>query len=441
MMWKRCVLVLLVVILCVPSLALSSAPPEREYLILVYLCGTDLESKGGAASTDLMEMVRAGLEEDGPVTVLVQAGGAKRWRGGLLESGESRRLLISNIPQAVGPSLGNLDMGVPSTLIDFIQFGLEEYPAKRVGLVLWDHGGGATGGVCYDELSGNSLSAGQLYAALHRVFGERDQRLAFIGFDACLMSAFEIATHLSPFADYMIASEELEPMNGWAYDLWLNELAKKPNMDPEELGRYIVDSYVESALAFDPNDYVTLSMTDLREMDGLIAAVERFGEEMSDVLVNGEFPVISRARAQMRAFGDYANASSDMVDIADVAWYCRDIAPDASRALTRAAKNAVVYSRNSANITSAAGLSILLPDKTKSRASRYLPKYDPLALMPGYTGFVQGYLEQLLNNNTFTFTPAQVQTVALSSNPAEGDLLDWLSILFSGYASMPAADW
>ncbi|MCR5235609.1 MAG: hypothetical protein K6E34_00220 [Lachnospiraceae bacterium] len=33
----------------------------------------------------------------------------------------------------------------------------------------------------------------------------------FIGFDACLMATVETAYMLSPYADYMIASEEFEP--------------------------------------------------------------------------------------------------------------------------------------------------------------------------------------------------------------------------------------
>ena len=31
------------------------------------------------------------------------------------------------------------------TLIDFINWGITKYPAKRYGLVLWDHGGQWTG--------------------------------------------------------------------------------------------------------------------------------------------------------------------------------------------------------------------------------------------------------------------------------------------------------
>lgn len=41
------------------------------------------------------------------------------------------------------------------------------------------------------------------------------QLLAFIGFDACLMASVETALTVAPFADYMIASQDAEPGDGW----------------------------------------------------------------------------------------------------------------------------------------------------------------------------------------------------------------------------------
>jgi len=412
--------------LCLPAVC---AQAEGEFLVLIYLCGTDLETRWGTASDDLKEMTQAGLKPDGPVTVLVHAGGTEKWRGNLLNSGESRRFVVSDDVYPAGPSLGQLDMGSPDTLRDFIRFGLDNYPAKRVALVLWNHGAGSTGGVCYDEITGNYLSNKDVRDALAQALQGRDRRLAFIGFDACLMSSFEIAVYLQPFADLMIASEELEPGEGWAYDRWLGELARNPAMDAEAIGRSIVDSFIESSLAADPNDYVTLAVTDLRELGELIEAMDTFGQALNGALAGGDFPVISRARAQMRAFGDFYDAGSDMVDIAEAAWYLRDIAPDASRALTRAVKNAVVYSRNSANIQSAVGLSVLLPEKTKGMAGEYLPGYDPLSLMTGYAGFVEGYLAQMTGGQ-HSFSPGSVEAFGL--DPDDEDIFNLLSGFLGG---------
>ena len=39
----------------------------------------------------------------------------------------------------------------------------------------------------------------------------------WIGFDACLMSSVETAFMCAPYAEYMIASQEVEPGSGWNY--------------------------------------------------------------------------------------------------------------------------------------------------------------------------------------------------------------------------------
>jgi hypothetical protein len=42
-------------------------------------------------------------------------------------------------------------------------------------------------------------------------------QLDIIGFDACLMSMWEIGSVLSPYAKHLLGSELLEPGTGWDY--------------------------------------------------------------------------------------------------------------------------------------------------------------------------------------------------------------------------------
>ena len=39
----------------------------------------------------------------------------------------------------------------PNTLEAFIKWGAENYPANRMCLILWDHGGGSVSGYGYDQ--------------------------------------------------------------------------------------------------------------------------------------------------------------------------------------------------------------------------------------------------------------------------------------------------
>ncbi len=414
---KKIVSLLLAVVLGLAlGLPVGASAEEPTFLVLLYLCGTDLESEISAATADFVEILEAELDVEGPIMVLVHAGGTDQWATGLLESGESQRFLVYDDVYPESESLGKLDMGDPDTLADFVSYGLETYPADRTALILWDHGGGATAGVCYDEISGNSLEIGEIYTALSQ--GLDGKKLSFIGFDACLMSTFEVAAHLYTFADYMIASEELEPGAGWRYDVWLSALKADPSMSTEDLGKTVVDSFIDGALRDDPDDYVTLALTDLNQMEPLMAAVDTFSGELQRAIENGQFATISRARARMKAFGDFMDSSSDMVDLAELAYALQEIAPTAAKALGKAVKQAVPYARSSANIKSAAGLSILIPDKTKAKADEYMPTYNPEFLISGYTDFVMNYLSKL-TGGTYHFAPSQIETQAMDMEDEE----------------------
>ena len=81
-----------------------------------------------------------------------------------------------------------------------------------------DHGGGAIVGFGADENYGyESLSMVEMMMPFRTKFYNDGNKFDWIGFDACLMGMLEVADVLSPYANYMIASEELEAGSGWNY--------------------------------------------------------------------------------------------------------------------------------------------------------------------------------------------------------------------------------
>ena len=87
--WMRVLLVLTVSVLSILLAACSS--PEKaastkqetvqepaDWAIYWYLCGSDLESKHGAASADLDEMLKIKLPEN--MKVVIETGGATKWK-------------------------------------------------------------------------------------------------------------------------------------------------------------------------------------------------------------------------------------------------------------------------------------------------------------------------------------------------------------------------
>jgi hypothetical protein len=55
------------------------------------------------------------------------------------------------------------------------------------------------------------------------------------------MSMIETGYAFKSSARLMVASEELEPGDGWQYEKWVDKLVASPDMDPVDLGRAVVE--------------------------------------------------------------------------------------------------------------------------------------------------------------------------------------------------------
>ena len=99
-------------------------------------------------------------------------------------------------------------------------------------------------GYGYDEKFASSGSMD--LSGLDRALKDAGVKFDFIGFDACLMATAETALTLTQYADYLIASEETEPGVGWYYTNWLTAFGKNTSIPTVELGRQIVDSFVDT---------------------------------------------------------------------------------------------------------------------------------------------------------------------------------------------------
>lgn len=422
---KKVLSLLLTLVLLTALVPAASIAEGKTFTLMVYMCGTDLESDGGCATADLKEMIKSGAKSGGNLTIYVQTGGTKKWATKGMTNREGERWLVSKDGLERVDSLGNIDMGSGDEFTGFLKYGIENYPADRYAVVLWDHGAGATDGVCYDEITDNSLNMAKIYQSLSVASKEANYRkLSFVGFDACLMADYEMALHLAPFADYMIASEETEPGDGWDYSKWLPMLAKDAGRDIEEVGKKIVDSFVQG-VDTSYGDYGTLSVLNLNKLDPLRTAMEEMGETLTGEITGGNFNTISRLRQNVRAFGETDSDSSDMIDLSVFAKIYAQYDATGAQNLLSALSDAVVYSRFTNNLSDVTGLSVLVPYKTRDYASDYLQNYDTQNLMPKYTAFVKSLAEQMTSGN-YTFSSGGV-----TQQSVQDATVDW----FSQYAT------
>ena len=414
-------LILVLISGLVPMSAMAEEMPA--YTIMVYMCGTDLESEEGSATDDILEMLSAGLTPDGPVQVVIETGGTKEWYLEEVDADKNERWLVRGDTLVLADEQDRQNMGDAGTLQSFLEFGIMNFPAQQYALILWDHGGGATSGVCFDEYTDDYLTMSEIHEALERANAAVGGfPLRFVGFDACLMATIEMANHLKDYASYMIASEELEPGSGWDYATWLWYLEQDPFMDTETLGSIIVDSFVETNLENDPYDYVTLSMLDLSKIDAVTSELENIGAGLSEALESGELRAISRKRQNMRSFGDFTeDNTSDMVDLYHFAQVFADLSGVDIGAFESALDEAVVYSRYSDNLDHVGGISILLPLETRESFQEYSDAYDEEKMYPCYTDFITGYTE-MMNGGNYVFTQSAPEQITMDQQEQDDSL-------------------
>ena len=237
--------------------------------IMVYMCGTDLESRSGMGTADLQEMLNAKVGDK--VNLLVYTGGCKDWRNNVVSSKNNQIYQIRNGQMAcLVENAGSAPMTDPDNLASFIQWGGKNFPADRNQLIFWDHGGGSLSGYGYDEkyASSGSMNLAEIDKALKKGGVTFD----FIGFDACLMATLETALTVGQYGDYLIASEETEPGVGWYYTDWLTKLSQNTSMPTIEIGKNIVDDFVDVCAQKCRGQSTTLSVVDLAELEATVPA-------------------------------------------------------------------------------------------------------------------------------------------------------------------------
>ena len=335
---------------------------DDTWVVYWYLCGTDLETGGGAASADIQEVLDVQLPSN--VKVVVQTGGANQWQNNVVSSNAVERFIYTSDGLERIATLQDADMGDVNTLADFVRFGKENYDADHKVFVFWDHGGGSAAGICLDERTGHMLSLNDVRNAFTSVYEPSAENPPFelIGFDACLMATYDTVNSLDGLTRYVTASEEVEPGIGWNYTGWIGALAKNTSMGGAKLGQNICNTYMEDCERYDLDDTATLSVIDLSQLPYLRNAYESFGLEALRAAHKNPrnfFANFGRGAAQAENYGGNTRRTgyTNMVDIVDLARGNKEILPATTDKLINAIDDAVIYKVSGAYRDRGGGLS------------------------------------------------------------------------------------
>ncbi len=333
---------------------------QDKVTVMVYLCGSNLESESGLASMDIKEMARAAANEN--LRIIVECGGTKSWKINGVSSNANTRIAIENGSAVILEKNQRSDMTDGDTLTDFITYCADEYPADRYMLILWDHGAGAVDGWGYDEYNYyDALTIDELGEALHASGVKFD----FVGFDACLMSTMEVACVLYDFADYMIASEDYESGYGWEYQYWLDALSKNTSIPTPELGQMICDDFVDES----GSDAAILSIVDLSYMKLVYSSWKDFAYAAKDQLLDANFSWETQNTSRIGGdrdryslediLGSVISTEAEIEDMMAIAYSVENV-PEAE-ALISALENAIIYCSANSKDAHMTGLAVTLP--------------------------------------------------------------------------------
>lgn len=227
---------------------------ERQWTVLAFLAGDNNLSV--SMVHDLKKMKLAGIGPDRAVTVVAQfdpAGSVVPTQRYVLTEGDEDGALPDDVCVITGgrrirkgqsePEIEN--SGNPRTLLNFLRWGMQNYPAQHYMVVLSGHGSGADENLFLrDDTSNDSLSLSEMQTVLRAVRQELGREIDVLGLDSCLMSMAEVFYQLRGTVSYVVANEGFNPNTGWPYHRILPALVADPAMSPEALARTVVERYI-----------------------------------------------------------------------------------------------------------------------------------------------------------------------------------------------------
>jgi hypothetical protein len=403
-----------------PDIPTTESPADTtsnlpEWTVLVYSAADD-EVLEGNMWFDVNEMELVGSNPQMNIVVQID-----RYTGAFTGDGdwsEARRYLViqdddlDHIASPVLESLGETDTGDPQTLIDFVTWAVQKYPAKKYALILSDHGGGWTGG--FSDMSASSysdLSIPEIVSSMEQIRQNTAvETFELIGFDACLMAQIEVFGSLYPYSNYMVASEEVEPGYGWSYAAWLEQLAANPSIDGSGLSESIVTTYVtndtlltggraSSEEIAQEESTTTLSAIESARVPDLIGAMNQFVSAIADI----DQSLVAEARTYTRRyfslFGEEVSPSFiDLGHFAEVLALRTDEPAIQQTAiqLRTAIDSAVIAEKHGKNMSGSNGIAFHFPDSDLYYYTEYNEEFPPYYSESSYKFLEQSVWDEFL---------------------------------------------
>lgn len=288
----------------------APATPQKEWTVLLYLNGNNALSSQAISTVKQLEFVGSNAEMNWVAQVARPKGlldrfsgdwsGVRRYdiqsNGKKYNAGELiKEVLLGGLPggakkikSPVVEDVGPQDMGSGKTLEEFLEWGMQKYPAKHYMVIMQGPSEGISG-MMKDELSGNEMKVKDLGQALANVHAKTGNKIDVLNLNGSATNSMEIAYEIKDHVGILVGSQGIQAGTGIPLGMMANEM-KKANQgqgqDALTMARFmtLMNSMAGTSAQFSS----TISAIDLSKMDGVKTAWDNLGKELLAANVSGD---------------------------------------------------------------------------------------------------------------------------------------------------------
>ena len=357
-----CFFILIVIFLTVSP---GCADTKNSTLIAFYASGGTLEQEEGLITDDFQQIIngtRGNISDQ--IRIVAAYGGVDKpgWDGMTIADLSDLRLDLADGELGNNNSslihLPEANMGDPATLAYFLSFITENYQYERIFLIFIGHGQAYTG-MLFDQNHGDD---GLIIGELTQSLAQGPWDIDLIGFDSCLMGCLEVFSALSPYATYIIASEEAEPAEGWPYEPWISRLVLHPDTSIEDSALILAGEYMKN-----PGAGKTIALISPKEADFLTARLDRFAKDLHALAgtregcIKIETALIETQQFGLTGTGELEEATMDLYSFADAVRKQVPYLSESAEGVIEGVNQTVIFARHDERIPGAHGVAVLSP--------------------------------------------------------------------------------
>ena len=283
----------------VDSTQLNALARKKSTAKLTFAIHMAADNNLYTAGLDDINEMEAGLPDN--VNVIVLFDGAKQGDSKIYKikkdsSGYDRNIISESLDDKglIIPASKEIDSGDPQVFAKFVDWVTKNHPGDVNFISIWNHGSGifrakdgtneknyplngsaiiqkpikeagsfsslfdknftATNNVSNKSFAsddnGGEMHLKDLKPALDLAVRNLGRKVDIFGFDTCLMGYMETAYQIKDHANFLVASEELEPGDGWDYDGFLKAVGKS-GYNPRDIATKLVEAYGKSYMPGD----------------------------------------------------------------------------------------------------------------------------------------------------------------------------------------------